>query len=194
MSLPMTRRGRAIVTRGSLAVRSARASAASRGPGGIAPPRYSPRAETQSKVVAVPRSITTAGVPKSFAPRRRSKCDPADLSGVAYAQFDQGRPGRNGQGGDPEGLADGLDQGSIERRHHAAIDGGRDLWPSMAGPFLSPRARLSAEAEGLVGRRQDPTSSHPSKMPTLMLVLPTSRARSIYLEAAASSLTATADF
>jgi hypothetical protein len=60
VDLPMTRAGRAISTRGSRAARRNSASAEIASPGAITPPRYSPAADTQSKVVAVPKSTTIA--------------------------------------------------------------------------------------------------------------------------------------
>ena len=63
VSLPIARSGARSSTRGSLAVRAASASSPSSRPGAIAPPTYAPSDATQSNVVAVPRSTTTAGVP-----------------------------------------------------------------------------------------------------------------------------------
>ncbi len=63
--LPMTRSGGAMATLGSLAVFNDRASAVTPGPGAIAPPRYSPAAETTSHVTAVPKSSTRQGPPCS---------------------------------------------------------------------------------------------------------------------------------
>ena len=62
---PITDLGREISTRGSLAARWNNASAEMPIPGQIAPPRYSPRAEMASKVVAVPKSTTMHGPPYS---------------------------------------------------------------------------------------------------------------------------------
>ena len=61
----MTDRGRASSTRRSCAPRAPSASTEISMPGAIAPPRYSPLADTASKVVAVPKSTTMHGPPKS---------------------------------------------------------------------------------------------------------------------------------
>ena len=61
--LPITDFGRAISTRCSIDARSNSASIDVSMPGKIAPPRYSPSAETQSKVVAVPKSTAITGPP-----------------------------------------------------------------------------------------------------------------------------------
>jgi hypothetical protein len=58
---PMARLGLRISMRGRRAVLRVRASAAIWMPGAMAPPRYSPLAETASNVVAVPKSTTMAG-------------------------------------------------------------------------------------------------------------------------------------
>ena len=63
--LPITDLGRAISTRCSMEARSKRASMEMWIPGKMAPPRYSPDSETQSKVVAVPKSTATMGPPWS---------------------------------------------------------------------------------------------------------------------------------
>ena len=55
---PTTWGGRANSTRGSLEALRKRASIEMEMPGAMAPPRYSPRGETASKVVAVPKSTT----------------------------------------------------------------------------------------------------------------------------------------
>ena len=65
MVRPITVRGRAISMRWSIEARSKSASIATWMPGKIAPPRYSPRSETQSKVVAVPKSTAITGAPIS---------------------------------------------------------------------------------------------------------------------------------
>ena len=62
---PITLLGRAISTRWSIEARSKSASIEVWMPGKITPPRYSPWAETQSKVVAVPKSTAMAGPPSS---------------------------------------------------------------------------------------------------------------------------------
>ena len=67
MSRPIARSGARSSIRGSFAVRAASASSPSSRPGAIAPPTYAPSAATQSNVVAVPKSTTTAGVPYSRA-------------------------------------------------------------------------------------------------------------------------------
>ena len=58
---PTTFGGFAISTRGSFAARAKRASALIWMPGAITPPRYSPLPDTQSNVVAVPKSTTISG-------------------------------------------------------------------------------------------------------------------------------------
>jgi hypothetical protein len=55
---PRTRGGSAISTRESLAARERSASSATRTPGTMTPPRYSPLGETALNVVAVPKSTT----------------------------------------------------------------------------------------------------------------------------------------
>ncbi len=60
---PITERGRASSTRWSMEARSKSASMEVWMPGTIAPPRYSPFSETQSKVVAVPKSTAITGPP-----------------------------------------------------------------------------------------------------------------------------------
>ena len=60
---PMTDFGRANSTRCSIEARSKSASIEIPMPGKIAPPRYSPSRETQSKVVAVPKSTAITGPP-----------------------------------------------------------------------------------------------------------------------------------
>ena len=60
---PMASFGRTSSTRKSRAARETSASAAVLMPGAIAPPMNSPRAFTQSKRVAVPKSTTMSGVP-----------------------------------------------------------------------------------------------------------------------------------
>ena len=60
---PITALGRAISTRWSFDARSKSASIEMWMPGQITPPRYSPAFETQSKVVAVPKSTAIAGPP-----------------------------------------------------------------------------------------------------------------------------------
>ena len=70
VSRPIARSGARSSIRGSLAVRAASASSPSSRPGAIAPPTYAPSAATQSSVVAVPKSTTTAGVPCSRAAAR----------------------------------------------------------------------------------------------------------------------------
>ena len=61
--LPITDRGTTSSTRRSWAVRSTRAFIEIWMPGAMAAPRCSPRSETASKVVAVPKSTTTTGPP-----------------------------------------------------------------------------------------------------------------------------------
>jgi hypothetical protein len=63
VALPTTRGGGAMATMGSFAVLEARASAVTPGPGAMAPPRYSPAADTTSQVSAVPKSSTMQGPP-----------------------------------------------------------------------------------------------------------------------------------
>ena len=58
---PMTVAGLRTSIRGRRAARWNSASAEICGPGQITPPRYSPRAEMASKVVAVPKSTTMIG-------------------------------------------------------------------------------------------------------------------------------------
>ena len=60
---PMTAFGAASSTRGRRAVEAHSAVAEIWIPGAIAPPRYSPRSETASYVVAVPKSTTMQGPP-----------------------------------------------------------------------------------------------------------------------------------
>ena len=59
----MTEGGAASSTRWSLEARLTSASRLIRMPGAMAPPRYSPAADTASKVVAVPKSSRMAGAP-----------------------------------------------------------------------------------------------------------------------------------
>ena len=61
--LPMTERGGARRTCGNCAVARVRTSSPACGPGAMTPPRKTPSAEMQSKVVAVPRSTTTVSRP-----------------------------------------------------------------------------------------------------------------------------------
>ncbi len=63
MVRPITDFGLAISTRWSFEARSKSASIEIWMPGQMTPPRYSPRAEMQSKVVAVPKSTAIAGPP-----------------------------------------------------------------------------------------------------------------------------------
>jgi hypothetical protein len=62
VDLPIAFSGGSIFTNGSFAVLCAKDSADIAGPGAIAPPRYLPLESMQSKVVAVPKSITIAGL------------------------------------------------------------------------------------------------------------------------------------
>ncbi len=61
--LPITERGRASSILRSWAPRAPSASTEIWIPGAIAPPTHSPRAETASNEVAVPRSTTMHGAP-----------------------------------------------------------------------------------------------------------------------------------
>ena len=63
MFVPMILPGSLISTRGSRAACENSASEAMPRPGAITPPRYSPRAEMASKVIAVPKSTTMHGPP-----------------------------------------------------------------------------------------------------------------------------------
>jgi hypothetical protein len=63
--LPTTRSGRRTSTRGSRAARWKRASALIPIPGQMTPPTYSPRRDTTSNVVAVPKSTTITGPPNA---------------------------------------------------------------------------------------------------------------------------------
>ena len=63
MVRPIADFGRASSTPCSIEARAKSASMAMPIPGKIAPPRYSPASETQSKVVAVPKSTATIGPP-----------------------------------------------------------------------------------------------------------------------------------
>ena len=62
----MTLEGHSTSTLGSFEARWNSASTAIIRPGAIRPPRYSPFSDTQSKVVAVPKSMTTQAEPKRW--------------------------------------------------------------------------------------------------------------------------------
>ncbi len=65
--LPITPTGSTNSTRGSCAVDANNACAAVSNPGAIAPPRYSPFADTASTVMAVPKSTITLCCPGNIA-------------------------------------------------------------------------------------------------------------------------------
>ena len=104
----MTERGRTSSTLRSCAPRGASASTEISMPGAIAPPRYSPLADTASKLVAVPKSTTMHGPPYSV--MRGERVDDAvgaDLLGVvgehrhagAHAGLDDDRRARRRSSG-----------------------------------------------------------------------------------------------
>ena len=80
---PITDRGRASSTRRSWAPRAPSASTETSMPGAMAPPRYSPFAETASNVVAVPKSTTMHGPAEQLdGGQRVDDAVGADLLGV----------------------------------------------------------------------------------------------------------------
>ena len=142
-----------------------------------------PSAETTSKVVAVPKSITMQGPPcrtnaaavftTRSAPTSSGRSD-LHLHAGHRARVDQDRSMA-------EVLCRDFVDGACQCRHYAGNDD--VLTPAHVQPGMLQEAGnlhtvLVARFPISVLRRQEPLSSLPAKAPTAMFVLPTSTTRS----------------
>jgi len=131
--VPMARGGRTRSTPKSRAARAVSASAAVAMPGAMAPPRNSPRAETHSNVVAVPRSTMMSGAPYSSRP--------ATILTIRVVHPHRNRhvdPGLHHDRSHPEGVPYRLLESALHCRHrrrdgHGGDDGGSQADPGQEG-------------------------------------------------------------
>src|SRR5208283_212873 len=182
---PSTVSGRAISTRGSLAVRLASVSAETPTPGMITPPRYSPPEVTTSRVVAVPQS-TTIRLRDGW--RWTAAIEPAmrsapTSSGLRYRTLSPVfTPAWRTNGSQPKYL---LMAPRVEWRaagtteHSAARSTERGSTPLSRSTETRKMPSSSEEPRGWVDLRNWERSASASKAPPWTCVLPMSRQRSM---------------
>ncbi len=182
--LPMAARGSTSSTSWRAAARDKRASRLISIPGAMAPPRYSPLAETTSKFVDVPKSTTMAGPPYRWCTDRalaiRSAPTSRGLSArMAMPVRTPGSSTTRGTWNHRLAIARSVAfrLGTVDEMAMPVTASAR-LRPSSSSSWVTMRACSSAVRSALVAMRQLATRASPSNRPMRVWVLPASRTRS----------------
>ena len=152
-----------------------------RGPGAIAPPTNAPSAATQSKVVAVPKSTTTAGVPYSRAAARAltSRSAPTSAGRSTRIAIGTVRPRRRAAAARAAPRLSRAPRSAPERRSRTRSPRRRRTTRRRAGAGVEQLLELVGGGAGVGRRAADRGQGAVAEQAVVTFVLPMSTARSI---------------